>query len=69
MKLPVLWANLGLIPPHPNCCRVVEVGFVGRCSVFCGARAIGWLTAAARRTNQSAAARAPSAIRGAAREP
>lgn len=35
---------------------------------FCSARAIGWLTAAARRANQSAAAEEPSAIRSTAHE-
>lgn len=36
--------------------------------MFCSARAIGWLTAAAQRTNQSAAAEESSAIRGTAQE-
>lgn len=45
-----------------------KMGFVWHCLLFCSARAIGWLTAAARRANQSAAAEELSAIRGTAQE-
>lgn len=50
-----------------NCCRTNWVLFdIAWC--FRSARAIGWLTAAARRANQSAAAEELSAIRGTAQE-
>lgn len=53
----------------PNSTRVVEAWTrVDIASVFCSARAIGWLTAAAQRTNQSAAAVELSAIRSCAQE-
>lgn len=45
-----------------------KLDFVWHCPIFCSARAIGWLTAAARRTNQRAAAEEPSAIRSTAQK-
>lgn len=52
-----------------DCTALEQTGFcLTLPGAACSARAIGWLTAAARRANHSAAAKEPSAIRGTAHE-